>query len=128
MQGLIPFLIIFYLILLGVELTIPEHWEKFVKYCIHIKNVRYLGMLPLSLGFIVLYSVYKYSFTVTWLLYILSLIYLSFGAMLLLNPQAIVAFYEDYYFKRTDEEKKRVLKSDIIIMTVILSLLFIALL
>ncbi|MDD5771874.1 MAG: hypothetical protein PHX78_00240 [bacterium] len=128
MQSLIPFLIIFYLVLLGIELTIPDHWENFVKFCLKLKYVRAVGLLPLSLSLTVLYSVYKYSFKFTWLLLILSFIYFCFGTTLLINPKVIISFYEDYYFKRTDEEKKRMLKSDIIIMTTILSLLFIALL
>ncbi|MEW6087008.1 MAG: hypothetical protein AB1498_01740 [bacterium] len=128
MQSIIPFLIIFYLIVVGIELTVPEEWEKFVKFCLRMKYVRFLGLLPLSLSFTVIYSVYKYSFKVTWLLIILSFIYFSFGSTLLLNPKIIVSFYEDYYFKRTEEEKKRMLKSDIVIMTTILALLFIAML
>lgn len=128
MQSLIPFLIIFYLFILGIELTIPEHWESFVKICLKLKYVRYLGLLPLSLSFVVLYSVYKYNFNVSWLLLILSFIYFCFGSTLLLNPKVIISFYEDYYFKRTEEERKRMLRSDIAIMTTILALLFVALL
>lgn len=128
MQSLIPFLIIFYLVLLGIELTIPEQWASFVQVCLKLKYVRYLGLLPLSLCFVVLYSVYNYNFSVSWLLLILSFIYFCFGTTLLINPKVIVSFYEDYYFKRTEEEKKRMLRSDIAIMTTILVLLFIALL
>ena len=128
MQSLIPILIIFYLVVVGIELTVLEKWEKFVQFCLKLKYVNFLGLLPISLGFFILFSVYRFNFKVTWLLYILSLIYLSFGVTLLLRPKIIVSFYDDYYFKRTEEEKKRVLKSDLIIMTLILSILFIALL
>jgi hypothetical protein len=113
---------------LGIELTIPEKWAEFVKFCLQLQYARYLGFLPLSLSFIVLYSVHRYTFKVAWLLYILSLIYFCFGTTLLINPKVIVSFYNDYFFKRTEEEKKRMLKSDVVIMTTILALLFFALL
>ena len=127
MQSLILFLIIFYLILVGVELTIPEQYEKIVKYCLHLKYVRYMGLMPILLGLLVIFSIYKYTFKITWLLYILSFIYFSFGIILLLKPKAIVSFYEDNYFKCTEKEKKLMLRSDLIIMIAILSLLIFAL-